>query len=233
MKQLEWFVTGIVILALAIVGLLYALSGPSPEAIAAAEQRNRVAEGIRLTVEQRAGIVFTNFVPGVKVGEKLWDFRGEASGTGRVEPVYGIARLVCERMQPIPRCWQIVRLERDGRTLIDGDDQGPAASDTNVVNEPVIRQTPAPVTSAPSAPAPAAAAAPLPAAIAEWQVTGSTVNGRAGPGTTFPVVVRLTPENRMRLIELDGRWGHYEIVSPAADAGQRMWVWSDLVTEIK
>ncbi len=247
MKQLEWFVSGFVILALAVVGLLYAFSGPGPEVRKAAEQRSQVAEGIRLAIEQRGNMVVTNFVPGARFNASHWDFRAEADGEGRVEPVYGVARLVCDRVQALARCWQIVELERDGRKLISRADRDGSADttasgsgSTSGSGAPAIRTTPsavaepAPATAAP-APAPSATAPTqaAPAPITEWQVTGAAVNGRAGPGTTFPVVVRLTPENRLRLIEADARWGHYEIVSPAADAGQRMWIWSDLVAEIK
>lgn len=236
MKQLEWFVTGVVILALAVVAVLYGLSGPGPEVRQAAEERATVAEGIRQAVEQRGSMVLTNFVPGAQFEATQWDFRAEADGSGRIEPVYGVARLVCDRIQPIARCWQIIELERDGRSLISRDDR--AGSAVSPVSEPAgapaIRTQPAPLAE-PAATAPAASP-PAPAAVevlSEWQVTGAAVNGRAGPGTTFPVVTRLTPVNRMRLIEIDNRWGHYEIVSPAGDAGQRMWIWSDLVTEIK
>lgn len=238
MKQLEWFVSGIVILALAVMALLYAFSGPGPEVQRAADERATVAEGIRLAVEKRGSMILTNFVPGAQFEANQWDFRAEADGNGRIEPVYGVARLVCDRIQPIARCWQIMELERDGRSLVSQDDRAgsTAAPPPGTTDAPAIRTQPAPPAE-PAVAAPAdAAPAPAPAAVevvSEWQVTGAAVNGRAGPGTTFPVVVRLTPVNRLRLIEIDNRWGHYEIVSPAADAGQRMWIWSDLVTEIK
>ncbi|MDF1735999.1 MAG: hypothetical protein P1U37_11980 [Minwuia sp.] len=241
MKQLEWFVTGIVILALAVVGVLYLTSGTSPEEVKKAELRSTVTAGIRAMLDDLSGLQVITLVPGIQVTTGEWDFRGNAEADGRAEPFYGVAQLVCDRIQTKASCWRLVRLDRDGRTVIarnevtaqpsaavSTDNGSTAAPETgNLRTETVTRRDPEPtIESETAAPAPAPAA-PV------WQVTGATVNGRAGPGTSFPIVARLGQEHRLHRLELDAGWGHYEILEPAADAGQEIWVWADLVSEIR
>ncbi|GJL89686.1 MAG: hypothetical protein DHS20C03_33950 [Minwuia thermotolerans] len=239
MKQLEWFVTGIVILALAVVGVLYLTSGRSPEEAKVAERQSTITTGIRAMLDDLSGLQVITLVPGVQVSAGEWDFRGSAEADGRTEPFYGIAQLVCDRIQTRANCWRLVRLDRDGRSVIGRDDVTALPSATasgnggtaaapeagNLRTETVTRRDPEPTIeseTAPSAPA-------QPATI--WRVTGATVNGRAGPGTSFPIVARLGQDHRLERLELDEGWGHYQILEPAADAGQEIWVWADLVSE--
>lgn len=239
MKQLEWFVTGIVILALAVVGVLYLTSGRSPEEAKVAERQATITTGIRAMLDDLSGLQVVTLVPGIQVANGEWDFRGNAEADGRTEPFYGVAQLVCDRLQTKASCWRLVRLDRDGRTVIGRDDvtARPSAStstDTgtaavpqagNLRTDTATRRNPEPtLESETTPPAPA-----QPATI--WRVTGATVNGRAGPGTSFPIVARLGQEHRLERLELDEGWGHYQILEPAADAGQEIWVWADLVSE--
>lgn len=239
MKQLEWFVTGIVILALAVVGVLYLTSGRSPEEMKAAERQSMITNGIRAMLDDLSGLQVITLVPGIQVGTNEWDFRGNAQADGRTEPFYGIAQLVCDRIQTTASCWRLVRLDRDGRSVIGRDDvtalpSAAASTDTgtaaaaqadNLRTGTAPRRDPEPtVESETSPPAPAQP-------VTVWRVTGATVNGRAGPGTSFPIVARLGQEHRLLRLELDEGWGHYEILEPATDAGQEIWVWADLVSE--
>ena len=247
MKQLEWFVTGIVILALAVVGVLYLTSGQSPEAKRAAERKATVSTGIRAMLDELSGLEIVTMVSGIQIAPGEWDFRGNAAADGRTEPFYGVAELVCDRIQSTANCWRIVTLERDVRTIVQREGvtalpstepatlsgsstAGQAAPLRTGGTAPAAQQpTVESETTAPAAPAPAAAAQE-PAPVL-WRVTGATVNGRAGPGTSFPIVARLGPEHRLSRISIDEGWGHYRVLSPAGDAGQEIWVWADLVAE--
>lgn len=239
MKQLEWFVTGIVILALAVVGVLYLTSGRSPEEAKMAERQSTITNGIRAMLDDLSGLQVVTLVPGIQVAPGEWDFRGNAAADGRTEPFYGVAQLVCDRIQTTASCWRLVRLERDGRSMIGRDDvtalpSVAPATDTRAATAPEAgslrtetaqRRDPEPTIESETAP-------PAPAEpTIIWRVTGATVNGRAGPGTSFPIVARLGQEHRLLRLELDEGWGHYEILEPAADAGQEIWVWADLVSE--
>ncbi|MDF1732629.1 MAG: hypothetical protein P1U49_14070 [Minwuia sp.] len=239
MKQLEWFVTGIVILALAVVGVLYLTSGRSPEQAKMAERQSMIATGIRAMLDDLSSLQVITLVPGIQVAASEWDFRGNAAADGRTEPFYGVAQLVCDRIQTRADCWRLVRLDRDGRSVIGRDDvtalpsaapapdaRAAAAPEAGSLRtETVPQRDPEPAiesetaTSAPAEP------------TTIWRVTGATVNGRAGPGTSFPIVARLGQEHRLLRLELDEGWGHYQILEPAADAGQEIWVWADLVSE--
>lgn len=239
MKQLEWFVTGIVILALAFVGVLYLTSGRSPEEVKIAERQSTITSGIRAMLDDLSGLQVITLVPGIQIATGEWDFRGNAEADGRTEPFYGVAQLVCDRIQSNAGCWRLIRLDRDGRSVIGRDDvtELPSASASpetgtaavpqadNLRTGTATRRDPEPtIESETASPAPA-----QPATI--WRVTGATVNGRAGPGTSFPIVARLGQEHRLQRLEMDEGWGHYEILEPAADAGQEIWVWADLVSE--
>jgi|GEM_PF-5822928 len=239
MKQLEWFVTGIVILALAVVGVLYLTSGESPEETKMAERQSIVTTGIRTMLDDLSGLQVITLVPGIQVATGEWDFRGNAAADGRTEPFYGVAQLVCDRIQTKASCWRLVRLDRDGRTVIGRDDvtalpSTAASGDTGTAAVPetgnlrtgtATRRDPEPTIESETAPAAPAQPATL------WRVTGATVNGRAGPGTSFPIVARLGQEHRLLRLELNEGWGHYQILEPVTDAGQEIWVWADLVSE--
>ena len=77
--------------------------------------------------------------------------------------------------------------------------------------------------------------APLPAQI--FAVTSPVVNGRAGPGTEHAIVMKVTPELRLELIERREDWGRFRVVEGAAaeeqDPGENAepepWIWLQLV----
>jgi len=243
MKQLEWFVTGIVILALAVVGTLYLTSGPPPEQVRRAERNQIISTGIRAMLDDMSGLEIVTLVPGIQTGPNTWDFRGNASVDGRWEPFYGVAELVCDRVQSNANCWRVLEMERDGRSVMGREAVTPLQSQSGYgkadrdsrADAPAgtrLRTQDAPVRdAAPTVESETTAAAPAEAPQTLWRVTGATVNGRAGPGTSFPIIARLGQEHRLRRIGLDDGWGQYEIVQPVAEAGQELWVWADLVSE--
>lgn len=231
MRLAELVIKIVVTLLLVVSAVVVLLSRGSKPPSQAEIDRGVADWAARMLLESEANLTPTDFLIGSRFDEGRWDFRGSVLVAGGRDPVYGVIELTCATAERRPDCWRLARLDRDGRSI-----EQQAAGNTGNSGA----TTAAPEPQAGAARTEAARTAPVPAATATepaaprpdveyWTVSGDGINGRAGPGTDFPVVARLNAGVRLEMVGTSGEWGRFLIREPGESEGSEVWVWSALV----
>lgn len=205
------------------------------------------ALGVRRMLHRRGDLALTNLVIGIERDPGHRDFRGRLDKGGRLRPVFGQARQMCDTGVGAPECWQIAYMEVDGKPVTTTPDGAapaglivPAPQDDLVtadippkdadperaapLNPRAVPETAlARPTMPPKANAKADRAGIEPGTpTATHQVARPVINARSGPGTGNPVVTKLSAGDQLHLVGQDGGWGQFVIVG-GDSAGARVW----------
>jgi len=194
-------------------------------------------------------------VPGEKVSDMTWNFRGGLKDQVSSKPFFGTIRSVCEDFSDAG-CWELVTLSVDGMTVFSEDAVQPGSNPPTALAAQEIEAAPvsAPVTmetadaaARPQKPdqtedaslrtASAEAGAPdidaseaPPPARKIWHTQSDNVNGRMGPGTEYDVAFKIPPRLDLALVETKEDWGLFRY--PARDGKEgKIWIWMPLVEQ--
>lgn len=114
-------ITGFIVIAsiLAAGGWLWQGQDRSREQSATqrAEERQRIAMGIRARLLGQERLAFDTIVIGQADAMGLVDVRGQVTQSGHLAPAYGQLRRLCETGVDQAECWEIAHLETDGQIV--------------------------------------------------------------------------------------------------------------------
>lgn len=91
-----------------------------PDEIARERARRIAATGIQARLDQRYGDELRFFIIGRDIDGARWDFRGQVVQGAEAQPLYGVARRVCEPEDAADSaCWELERLAVNGAELLE------------------------------------------------------------------------------------------------------------------
>ncbi|MEC9347165.1 MAG: SH3 domain-containing protein [Pseudomonadota bacterium] len=231
MRRIE-LVVQITVAALFVIGVIALVANWGSKPPTQSEMDRAAADwAAREVLKRDADLRATDLSIGIELAPKKWDFRGSVDISGGRDPIYGSVELTCPTAERRAECWRLARLVRNGLEVVT-DRPAPVVGGAATPGESQAapETSTAPVQAA--SPAPAAAPArsePAAVPVTYWTVTGGGINGRAGPGTDFPVVARLEAGVKLERLEQSGAWSRYVVREDGASEGLELWIWDELV----
>lgn len=211
-----------------------------PEALqaAAAAKVTRAEQkaGIRQMLAGHDTFTFTNVVLDLEGPEGLPEFRGQIRSQETLVAAYGQVRKLCDGDFAQAECWEVALLEADGRPVeLETAPELPGTTDPTSGQPATVPSQNGQETPPGSEETPLAAADPVPETTEDTReqqaigpeathlVTRPRINSRSGPGTSNPVVIQLTQDTPLGLLDTRDGWGQFVIISGPAE-GQAVWI---------
>lgn len=197
--------------------------------------------GIRRMLAKRGELVLADLVIGSMREAGLKDFRARVNQSGRWRPVFGQARRLCVKDFGKSDCWQIVKLQIDGKETPPDDTHvekipiplqplidtletadvptdkaaGPRKSKTSASQHPTEAHRTAKVAKPHDQPTKIDAAA-------SHTVARPVINVRAGPSVQHAILMKLEAGSRLQLLEQSADWGRFRVLD-GPGRGTEVW----------